>query len=150
MIPETVFNYLATMREAAKQGELALAASTLAATGEPLALIIAINKDDDHVDLLPLALLAKTGTIENGQLTDSAKEAFNTFHADLLNEKQVVWFHGADASRIGMSHVTQGYKPIPRINKPQVILPWDDPYKLFTPPIPSIPERTHDAAPHLH
>jgi hypothetical protein len=155
MIPEYAFHYLHLMQQAAANNDLGVTASTIAATRETVAIIIAKDLEGGCISLVPLGLLvgqnnSHTNLLHNGRLTQEAIDAFEQFKADLIEPERTAWLDTNVVGRVTVTHGGRRARHAPEGLSYQCILPWDDPYKLFTSPMTDESVPANETASHLH
>jgi hypothetical protein len=122
-----------TIRQASKNHDLGLAASSIVATGEPVAILIATYMEGDEHIIVPLAVLRMTNPLdEQGRIKPETKEKFEELNSILRNTKYCPFFFTDDDDRVIVAMATKGTTA--QECDALLTMPWDNPYELFRDP----------------
>jgi hypothetical protein len=138
MISESNFANLESLRRAAHTGDLGLMAGKLAATGEAVAIVAALQREaDGSGTFYPFGILtADTDMVSaDGRLMPYAKSERNKLEALLTDKKQHAWFDEVDG-RVSVRFSKVG-EDAPAVNSSgaTLVLAWGNPFELFEPPM---------------
>jgi broad specificity phosphatase PhoE len=133
MISQASIKNFDTICLANNNDQLALVASRIAATQQPVALLAAIYEDDGAHVVVPLATMTEAGLVSNeGKLTEGARTKFNALRKKLRSDKQQPWFLDGGDGKVSVAFAKLGKMPPP--DSAELTLPWDNPYTLFQDP----------------
>lgn len=122
-----------TIRLASKNHDLGLAASSIVATGEPVAILIAKYMDGDEHVIVPLAVMLMTNPLDDqGRIKPETQEKFEELNSILRNTKYRPFFFTDYDDRVTVAMATKGTTA--QECDSLLIMLWGNPYELFRDP----------------